>query len=139
MVYKRNEQNSKENQSIIERIMMRKVENFHPLQIGFIAHNKAILHYAMWDFSLANKEDILIYDEFRNYIKLKDGTEIYGISDDYALRGKNLDQIIIYKNVDYIIGNGAIELLHDVINQVERLSCVPEEYMFMLYNDDEGE
>jgi hypothetical protein len=112
-----------------------KIEQFRPLQLGFLAYSKEKVHYGMKDFFQQNREDIKRFDEFSCYIELKDGTKIFGIYNDYCIRGRWFDQLIIYKGAGIPLYKSEIELYENAVFGTKFRSCVPEEYQILNYYD----
>ena len=115
-----------------------KIEEFRPLQLGFLAYSKEKVHYGMKDFFQQNREDIKRFDEFSCYIELKDGTKIFGVYNDYCIRGRWFDQLIIYK-AGIPLYKSEVELYENAVFATKFRSCVPEEYQILNYYDYDNE
>lgn len=60
-------------------INYRKNEQIVPLKLGFIGYNSRLTQDGFIKFAENNKEDIAICNYRQSYIRLKDGTEIFGL------------------------------------------------------------
>lgn len=60
-------------------IIIREVEQIVPLKIGFIGYNSRLTQDGLMQFAENNKEDVEICNYRQSYIRLKDGTEIFGL------------------------------------------------------------
>lgn len=112
-----------------------KVEEFKPLQLGFLAYSKEKVHYGMKDFCEQNRENIKRFDEFSCYIELKDGTKIFGVYNDYCIRNRWFDQLIIYNGANLPLTETEMELFENAKFATSFFSCVPKEYQILNYHD----
>lgn len=69
-----------------------------PLKIGFIGYNSRLTQDGLMQFAENNKEDVEICNYRQSYIRLKDGTEIFGLYENRkeSLRCQRYDQLILF-------------------------------------------
>lgn len=79
-------------------IIIREVEQIVPLKIGFIGYNSRLTQDGLMQFAENNKEDVEICNYRQSYIRLKDGTEIFGLYENRkeSLRCQRYDQLILF-------------------------------------------
>lgn len=107
-----------------------------PLKIAFVAWNAEATDICLRGLAIDNAEQIEAYDRTRGRLFLKDGTEIRAVHDRGFLDGLRFDQIIVAD--DY--RRRTFYACRDLLKALECCccvhSCVPEEYLFQLYEID---
>lgn len=119
-------------------IIIREIEKVIPLKIGFIGYNSQLTQDGLIQFAENNKEAVEIFEYRQNYIRLKDGTEIFGL---YENRGENfrsriLDQLILFDDERWMIKWKRQDFINRIIIRcLDWYSCVPEEFQILEYED----
>lgn len=119
-------------------IIIREIERIVPLKLGFIGYNSRLTQDELIKFAENNKEDITICNYRQSYIRLKDGTEIFGLYENGVgdLRSRRLDQLILFDDERWIIKFKRYEFINRIIEKcLNGYSCVPEEFQILEYED----
>lgn len=119
-------------------IVIREIEQIVPLKIGFIGYNSYLTQDGLRKFAKNNKEDVEIFNYRQSYIRLKDGTEIFGLYENRIgdLRGRRLDQFILFDDERWEIKWKRYDFIKRIIERcLGCYSCVPEEFQILEYKD----
>lgn len=119
-------------------ITIREIERIVPPKIGFIGYNSRLTQDGLMKFSENNKEDVEICNYRQSYIRLKDGTEIFGLYENSIgdLRSRRLDQLIIFDDNRWEIKWKRYDFIRRTIERcISWSSCVPEEFQILEYED----
>ena len=121
---------------IREMIIIREIEQIIPLKIGFIGYNSQLTQDGLRKFVKNNEEDVEIFKYKQSYIRLKDGTEIFGLYENRQNKGCRLDQLIIFDDERWLIKSERYDFIHFIMQCfVNQYSCVPEEFQILEYVD----
>lgn len=104
------------------------------IKIAMISYNRECLNIFFTGFIDDNQEQIDYINNNNKYIKLNDGTEIYGITskEEYKYRGRRYDQILIADDKRLSTYIKQRELIKYIKDSVE-LSYIPYEYKIIEY------
>ncbi|EOS35315.1 hypothetical protein C804_00917 [Lachnospiraceae bacterium A4] len=119
-------------------IIIREIEQVVPLKIGFIGYNSQLTQDGLRKFAENNKEDVAIYNYKQSYIRLKDGTEIFGLYENRIgdLRGRRLDQFILFDDERWEIKWKKYNFNKQIMERcLSDYSCIPEEFQILEYED----
>lgn len=119
-------------------IIIREVERIIPLKLGFIGYNSRLTQDGLIKFAENNKEDVEICNYRQSYIRLKDGTEIFGLYENSIgdLGSRRLDQLIIFDDNRWEIKWKRYDFIRRTIERcISWYSCVPEEFQILEYED----
>lgn len=119
-------------------IIIREIEKVIPLKIGFIGYNSQLTQDGLIQFAENNKEDVEIFEYRQSYIRLKDGTEIFGLYENRVenLRSRRLNQLILFDDERWIIKQDRRDFIKRIVSRcIDWYSCVPEEYQILEYED----
>lgn len=119
-------------------IIIREIEQIVPLKIGFIGYNSQLTQDGLRKFAKNNKEDVEIFNYRQSYIRLKDGTEIFGLYENRIsdLRGRRLDQLILFDDERWEIKWKRCNFNKQIMERcLSGYSCVPEEFQILEYED----
>lgn len=119
-------------------IIIKEIEQIVPLKLGFIGYNLRLTQDGLIKFAENNKEDIAICNHRQNYIRLKDGTEIFGLYENGVgdLKSRRLDQLILFDDNRWEIKWKRFEFIQRIIERyINVYSCVPEEFQILEYED----
>lgn len=114
---------------------IRITERIAPLRIGFIGYNSRLTQDGLRQFVENNKEDIEIFSYEKSFIRLKDGTEIFGLYEN-SQKGCHMHQMILFDDDRWLIKSERTEFIHFIKDCfINYYSCVPEEYKILEYED----
>ncbi len=119
-------------------ITIRKIEKIVPLKIGLIGYNSKLTQEGLRQLVENNEEGVEIFKYRQSYIRLKDGTEIFGLYENRVdgLRGHRLDQLILFDDESWMIKWKRRNFIKQIIEKcVNWYSCVPEEFQILEYED----
>lgn len=119
-------------------IIIREVEQIVPLKIGFIGYNSRLTRDGLMQFAENNKEDVEICNYRQSYIRLRDGTEIFGLYENRkeSLRCQRYDQLILFDDERWMIKWDRHNFIREIIIRcISLYSCVPEEFQILEYED----
>lgn len=119
-------------------IIIREVERIVPLKLGFIGYNSRLTQDGLMKFAENNKEDVEIVNYRQSYIRLKDGTEIFGLYENSIgdLRSRRLDQLILFDDNRWEIKWKRYDFIQRTIERcISWYSCVPEGFQILEYED----
>ena len=119
-------------------IIIREIEQILPLKIRFIGYNSQLTQDGLRQFVENNKEDVEIFEYRQSYIRLKDGTEIFGLYENKIdnLRSRRLNQLILFDDERWNITAHRYDFIKTIIERcMNWYSCVPEEYQILKYED----
>lgn len=119
-------------------ITIREIERIIPLKIGFIGYNSRLTQDELIKFAENNKEDVEICNYRQSYIRLKDGTEIFGLYENSIgdLRCRRLDQLILFDDNRWEIKWKRFNFIKRIIERcLSCYSCVPDEFQIIEYED----
>lgn len=119
-------------------IRIRETERIVPLKIGFVGYNSQLTQDGLMQFAENNKEDVEICNYRQSYIRLKDGTEIFGLYENRkdSLRCQRYDQLILFDDKRWMIKWDRHDFIREiVIRCMSWYSCVPEEFQILEYED----
>lgn len=114
---------------------MRKIEEIHPLRLGFIGYNSKLTLYGMKDFAENNKEDVDYFSCDKRYIRFKDGTCIFALLESHMNRCCNLDQLILFDDNRWEIKYERYEFINWILQNLMCRSCIPDEFKILEYED----
>lgn len=113
------------------------------LEIAFMGYNAQQTRLAFIQFARDNVEEIAEYSRtWCDYLKLKDGTRIKGITPERVRRGADgyrFDQLILADDSRKKIHIDRGDEIDALIYGALAYSCVPEEYKILFYNLDATE
>lgn len=115
-------------------IIIREIERIVPLKLGFIGYNSQLTQNGLMQFAENNEEDIEMCNYRQNYIRLKDGTEIFGLYENGVgnLRSRRLDQLILFDDNRWEIKWKRFEFIKRIIERcINGYSCVPEDFQIL--------
>lgn len=118
--------------------IIREVERITPLKIGFIGYNSQLTQDGLMKFAENNKEDVDICNYRQSYIRLKDGTETFGLYENRkdSLRCQKYDQLILFDDERWMIKWNRRNFIREIIIRcISWYSCVPEEFQILEYED----
>lgn len=116
-------------------IIIKEIEQIVPLKIGFIGYNSQLAQDGLRQFVENNEDDVEIFIYKQSYIRLKDGTEIFGLYEN-SQKGNRLDQIILFDDDRWLIKSKRYHFIHFIFEHfINYYSCVPEEYQILEYED----
>lgn len=110
------------------------VEEFRPLNIGFIGRNSKMTDYGFKLFIENNREHIAFCN--KTLIMLKDETTITPLYSHDSQRGKRFDQLVLFNDHIWNIREERREDIAYILTGCMNTSCVPEEFQLLEYNDD---
>ncbi len=119
-------------------IIIREIERIVPLKIGFIGYNSRITEDGLMQFAENDKEDVEIVNYKQSYIRLKDGTEIFGLYENSIgdLRSRRLDQLILFDDKRWEIKWKRYNFIQRTIERcMSWYSCVPEKFQILEYEN----
>lgn len=69
-------------------------------------------------------------------MRLKDGTEIFGLYENRPNKGRMIDQLILFDDDRWLIKSEKHNFIHLIMQYfVSQYSCVPEEFQILEYED----
>lgn len=115
---------------------MREIEKICPLKMGLIGYNTTLTLKGIKDFAKNNKDDVEVFKPSSSYLRLKDGTEIFGLFENVSgLRGYDLDQLILYDDDRWEIKQHKYKFIAWLLENRMYRSCVPDEFKILEYED----
>lgn len=119
-------------------IIIREIEQIVQLKIGFIGYNTQLTQDGLRKFAKNNKEDLEIFNYRQSYIRLKDGTEIFGLYENSIgeLRCQRLDQLILFDDNRWEIKWKRYDFIKNIMERcLSCYSCVPDDFQVLEYED----
>ncbi len=87
-------------------------------------------------FAENNKEDVEIFKYKQSYMRLKDGTEIFGLYENRPNKGRMLDQLILFDDDRWLIKLEKHDFIHLIMQYfISQYSCVHKEFQILEYED----
>lgn len=115
---------------------MKEVEEIRPLKLGLIGYNREQTFEGMKYLAKNNAENVERFSKTGHLIKMKDGTKIFALTDEYFIRGHRLDQIILFDDSRWDIVHKQSDFICHIIDYcINGYSCVPDEFVVLKYEN----